>query len=358
MLYAVILGIIFVFYTKKDALLKALGMQGGTSGDGQADAENDQEKPELAALYHGYGPSVAQAAQAAAAGQVEPLLGVMKQARAGAWEFRYKLMEAGAALPSYTWQTRVTADPQSTEPLLMLASRLVSEGWKARGHGAGSTVSEKASNVFEAKIAQAEEILVRVASMDPEDPTPHARLVSYASYTSEDEAVARRRLSEALRRAPDHFGAILNMTHYIAPHWHGSKEKALAFGREMVAGASEGSLRAGTIITSYVTIWHYMHWFEKGANKDKIRAMLADPAVQAEIRNAYQRSVASPKHQLSAWSYHLLNQAAGIFYCIQDRAATAEALARIGDRKMDNPWEYLGTPAKVFAQARKWASQS
>jgi len=350
-LYAVILVVIFLVYSKKDALLGVLGMK----GVGGAGAGDDVDKEALDDLDRGYGPAVEQAAQAAAAGQIEPLITLMKQARAGAWDLRYELMDAGAALPSLTWQIRANSEPQSPEPLLMLASRLASEGWKARGHGGGSTVSEQTSRVFHAKIAQAEEILVRVASMDREDPTPHARMVAYASYKSEDEEVARAHLSEALRRAPDHFGAILSMTNYIAPHWHGSKEKALAFGREMATSAPEGSLRAGTIITSYVTIWHKMHWFEKGATKDTIRAMLADPAVQAEICGAYQRSVASPKHQLKPWSYHLLNQAAGIFYCIQDRAATAEALARIGDRKIDSPWEYLGNPTKVFAQARKWA---
>jgi hypothetical protein len=171
-----------------------------------------------------------------------------------------------------------------------------------------------------------------------------------------DEPIARAFLTEALRRAPDHFGAIQNMTTYISPHWHGSREEALAFGREMSSGAPEGSLRAGTTIASYVSIWHEMHYFDDDANDETIQAYLASPAVHAEIQNAYNHSVGSAQHQLSQWSYGLLNRAAAVFYMLKDKKAAADALARIGDRQADYPWIYLGKPAKIFAQARQWAT--
>jgi hypothetical protein len=290
----------------------------------------------------------------AARGDVLALAEAMSAAR-GQWARYSRICTLASYAPFKTVESYAKWQ-KGPEVQLIAADAYDKQGWRIRGHGSGSSVSESASASFQEWQERARDTLLEVTQMDPSNPTPWAHLVAaHRNLDSSDEEKLRA-AREALARYPDHFGAVRTLLDGFAPHWHEDEEAGLRLARDLARGAPDGSLVAGCVIQAYVGKWHHAYYFGKG--DAAFAAVLRQPDVQQEISTAYQRAAG---HAENEWSPGWLSDAAVLLARAGLRELAASAFQRLGERHIDgNPWTYISKTAKLrgsacFAALRDWA---
>lgn len=110
---------------------------------------------------------------------------------------------------------------------------LNAEGWEARGGGYSDTVTEKAWQIFYAKMAQSAEFLEKAHLENPNHPGPAASRCYVAMTYSQTPIRDMRKWFDLSTAAQiDYARAYGMMLWGLRPRWHGSKGKMIDFGRE------------------------------------------------------------------------------------------------------------------------------
>ncbi len=285
------------------------------------------------------------------------LFAYLAACREGRWDERGMAVEVvSEGMGRAAIDTWCATQPNAPEPFLMRGRHGIFWAWEARGSGKASSVSQAGRQLFEERLALAQQDLERAAQMDPADPTPWALLVTIARARDLGKPAAQRYLDEAVRRDPDNFFAHNNMLSFLAAKWHGSHEDQLAFARGVATSARPGSDLVALVIRAHVEVWAYKQHFD--GDKTAADAYVHSEANRAECASAYHASLAAPGHVPRASTIYLLNEAAFWFWRAGDRERAAQAFMRIGSYAYtEYPWRYLGDPQARYYEAASWATR-
>jgi len=249
------------------------------------------------------------------------------------------------------------AQPRSSLPWLFRGHHGVHWAWQARGSGRATTVTQDAWPVFYARLVDADRDLARAASMDDEDPTPHARGIQVALGLDLGQTEKRKRFGEAARRFRWHRSAHMIMVQATAAKWSGSNEEMFEFARGSSAEAPEGSS-----VHAVVPMAHLEKWLNLARESDDGKARhlqyFRDGQVGAEIWRAADRSIRSPRYQPSQYTPSDRNIFAMCFFLMHDYQAQLEQMRLIGPLIQASPWNYQGDPGWAYERARTMAQQA
>lgn len=249
------------------------------------------------------------------------------------------------------------ARPGSSLPWLFRGHQGVHWAWRARGAGRAHTVGEDAWPVFYARLVEADHDLARAASLDDEDPTPHAEGITVALGLQLGPAEKQQRFAAAVKRYRWHRSAHTAMVQATAAKWGGSEKEMLDFARWASAQAPEGSS-----VHVAVPLAHLEQWLSlpsKGADGQPADLLyIRGGQVRAEIWRAADRSVRSPRYQPSLFTPADRNIFAMCFYLMREYQAQLDQMRLIGPHVTASPWNYQGDPGFAYQRARTQAMRA
>jgi hypothetical protein len=226
------------------------------------------------------------------------------------------------------------AHPASAPARTALAARWIVLGWSARGHADASETSAEQFDAFREWLVRAERLLTAVCADDPTyAPAWAARILTARGLeVGQSEAIRRYRQLNAV--FPHHFPGQRDTLIYLSPRWHGDNRTAHAFALRALEEAPDGS-DSGSLVAFY----HLERWMEAGRGEPGA-AILAQPAVLAEIGDAAARSVLHPSHVPSPLGIQAQSAFALALWLAGERADAAVHLRALGGRASAFPWDH------------------
>jgi hypothetical protein len=236
----------------------------------------------------------------------------------------------------------VAAHPASARARTALAARWIVLGWSARGHALASDTSGDQFAAFREWLIRAEQLLTAVCADDPAyAPAWAARILTARGLeVGQSEAIRRYRQVDSL--FPHHFPAQRDALIYLSPRWHGDNRTAHAFALKALQEAPDGS-DSGSLIAFY----HLERWMEAGRDEAGA-AILAQPAVLDEIRDAAARSVLHPSHVPGPLGIQAQSAFALALWLAGERADAAVHLRALGGRASAFPWDHAISGPKAL----------
>jgi hypothetical protein len=269
------------------------------------------------------------------------------------WIARSLAVVAAPASPELEAFVRSVAEQQPDDvlPATVLAHILTVIGWDIRTSKRAGDVSSEQFNQFHDCLRRAERLLVDVVARDPNMIVAwHLRLTT-ARGLQLGHSEARRRYDELSRRHPHHMPAQQQFLQQICKKWGGSFEKAHAFGRECSAGAPEGSL--SPVIVAEDVIEHWLDLRDPESTR-----YVQSPQVQAELREAADRSVFHPSFQRTPGWVRVMSTFACAFSLANLYPAAASCFRALGPYGHASGWDYLkGGAQAAFVRHRTRAYQ-
>ncbi len=225
--------------------------------------------------------------------------------------------------------------------------------WEARGEGHAEDVDEKAWQVFNERLAQAEQMLGEAARLAQSDGAPWAYLTLTARGTGLEPPEIRARFEEARRRDPDGWSAAMFSLQSLAEKWSGTHDEMFGFAREVAGAAAAGSPLHALVPLAHFERWLYFSHFEGDRKAQK--KYFETPAVQRELQEAWTRGPGSAAFRRGRFGATQTALFAFGFTVGLDQARAREAFEKLGPTVTHTPWSAQGPPADVFRQARAWA---
>jgi WD40 repeat protein len=183
--------------------------------------------------------------------ELERLADELRSTKARFPEGLWKLSRfyAGLSPGSYTdeqWNDRVARlerwraqFPQSiTEPVVR-AESWITYGWTARGSGYASTVTEKASQLLQQRLAEARTILESAAKLPRRCPQWFVAMQVVARGAEWDRAQAQRLFEEAVAAEPGYHAYYFNHAYYLTPKWFGQPGDWERFAENVTKGPAK-----------------------------------------------------------------------------------------------------------------------
>ena len=226
------------------------------------------------------------------------------------------------------------ANPASARARTALAARCIVLGWSARGHDVASETSREQMDAFREWLVRAEQELTAVCADHPAYAPAWAARILTARGLEVGQSEAIRRYRQLNSVFPHHFPGQRDTLIYLSPRWHGDNRTAHAFALKALDEAPDGS-DSGSLIAFY----HLERWMEAGRDGAGA-AILAQPAVLAEIRDAAARSVLHPSHVPSPLGIQAQSAFALALWLAGERADAAVHLRALGGRASAFPWDH------------------
>ncbi|MGW5210225.1 hypothetical protein ACWEQO_03120 [Streptomyces sp. NPDC004051] len=231
------------------------------------------------------------------------------------------------------------------EALLISGARHVVWGWEARTSARAVDVSREQWQVFHERLRVAEEQLFEAAELRPEWVAPWRRLLTSGRGMSLGDAVNETRFDAALRREPLDLEIHLERLSQLQPRWGGEQGQALAFAREAFARAPEGH-RLGCVIA----MAHIEDWVESDDGD-----CLETPEIQAELREAADRSILHPAYTWRPGWQHDFNMFAMALSLAGESHTVRRVFLTLDGAYTSWPWTYFAEPEKQFARRQRRA---
>lgn len=229
--------------------------------------------------------------------------------------------------------------------LLISGTRHVSWGWEARTSARAVNVTQEQWRVFHERLDIAEEQLFRAAELRPDWVTPWRRLLTSGRGMSLGTVVNETRLEAALRRAPLDLETHIEWISQLQPRWGGEPGEAMAFARDAFARAPHGD-RIGCAIA----MAHIEDWVESDD-----MSCLRTPAIQAELRDAADRSILHPAYARPPGWQHDFNVFAMALSLAGERHTAGRVFRALDGAYTEWPWTYFEEPEKQFARHHRRA---
>jgi hypothetical protein len=239
-----------------------------------------------------------------------------------------------------------------TLPRTLLAARLIEIGWDVRTGARAKHVSRDQFATFHRYLRQAEQILIEVTALEPENaPAWVLRLITVRGLEL-GQAEARRRYDRLARYHPCSMAGQVQLLQQLCPKWSGSFDEVHAFARECARIAPDGAANGALIPDGHLERWLQLR---DDGQRAEANAYLRTPAVQEEILAAAARSVLHPAFRprfnfaKSHGSFAMALSLAG------NHAAAAPHFRALGNQATELPWAYLGDPVAAFQRHRSSA---
>ncbi len=227
----------------------------------------------------------------------------------------------------------------STLAATLLAARLITIGWEARGGHSASQVSRARFAVFHDHLHRAERLLDQVRAAEPGNVAAWTSSLLTARGLQMGLAEARRRYEGAARACPHPFAAQLELVQQLCPKWGGSFELAHTFAQGCAEAAPGGALNAVAIAEVHI---------EQARTESNARRYLRQPQVAEQLRWAAMRSVWHPSYRpVHGWVQAHSNFAYVWGLAGRNREA-APHFAALGNRTTPYPWHYDSGPRLTY----------
>ncbi|HEX5541322.1 MAG TPA: hypothetical protein VFX60_07125 [Micromonospora sp.] len=236
-------------------------------------------------------------------------------------------------------------DPEDTLAASMLGSLVTKTGWAVRTAARAKDVTREQFAIFHKMLRQAEQILIDAAARNPADTSVWVNRLTTARGLELGLSEVRRRYDRLAMHDPHHLPGQSQLLQSLCPKWSGTWEQMHGFAQECMVAAPEGSHNA-----VLVAVGHLERWLELDYGPDE--EYLRSQAVREEIHEAARRSVWHPRFRHDIGWVWVRNTFATIFSLMGEEAAAAGQFAALGNLATEDPWDYLGDPAKEFQQAR------
>ncbi|MGD1217179.1 hypothetical protein AB9Q10_01980 [Streptomyces krungchingensis] len=229
--------------------------------------------------------------------------------------------------------------------LLISGTRHISWGWEARTSARAVNVSQEQWRVFHERLRIAEEQLLEAAELRPDWVTPWRRLLTSGRGMSLGPVVNETRLDAALRRDALDLETHVEWVSQLQPRWSGEPGQALAFARDAFARAPLGH-RLGCVIA----MAHIEDWVESDRGD-----CLETPEIQAELRDAADRSILHPAYVRRPGWQHDFNMFAMALALSGERHTVRRVFLTLDGAYTKWPWTYFAEPEKQFARHHRRA---
>jgi len=243
-------------------------------------------------------------------------------------------------------------EPETADLALLRCAYFSHRAWKMRGHGKADEVGEVGFEAAAACVQLALEALKKSNVLDPEDPTPHANVLSalgiFGSLNSIFEASFRRVEMLAPGLVPAH-RIVVNR---LSKRWGGSNELSLEFARNALKKALPGSDMAHCLFFGHTLVRTHFEGFD--GNPEAAEEYARKKEVRQELEEAFDQWTRSP-YQPRRSSVAYLHQAAAWFYRVQDRERLRRSLTMVGNTYTSAPRCGMGKASHVYASAVKSA---
>ncbi|MFD6417996.1 hypothetical protein [Streptomyces sp. NPDC060194] len=237
------------------------------------------------------------------------------------------------------WIGRAIEEDEEHRAAAQLISgvRHIHWGWEARTDAQAVHVTQEQWRVFHERLHVAEELLLAAAEARPDWVSPWRQLLTSGRGMSLGADVNEARLDAALRRDPLDVSSHIEWVSQLQPRWGGEPGAALAFARAAVARAPHGH-RMGRLIADA----HIEEWVESSHGD-----CLETPAVQAELREAADRSILHPAYERRPGWQGDFNTFAMALHLAGERHTVRRVFQALDGAYTG--WNYLADAEKVFA---------
>ncbi len=270
------------------------------------------------------------------------------QARHTAQERYYFCDLLAREVPKKVLSEWAKAHPDDASALLLWGRCCITEAWKIRGTGVGSSVGDEAIEGFFARLQEAEAALRKAAELAPQDPTPWAYLLIVTRGLNEDMAQAESYVREALRRGSTFLPAYRQLLVRYTEKWGGSHDKM--FGLARAANKKHPGTELSVLLAdAHIERALYPVHFEN--DRDALDVYLQRDDVREEVARAYDASLGAKDFQENRATLFSRHAFALWFYLVDDKKRLRRELLKIGPRISKNTWQVVGPGTLAKAKA-------
>ncbi|MGP1345961.1 MAG: hypothetical protein ACTS3F_04735 [Phycisphaerales bacterium] len=278
---------------------------------------------------------------------------IMSEASPGdeRWFVCDRVSEAvGRIAPFVEW---VNDRPGSPAARLLYATRLLDDGWKARGEGVADTVTEKMAEVYYRCTEESIAEFMLAAEMDPRDLTA---LIGLARANIEDLPAARRSFKAAFDRDPDCWASADAVVYASTQKWSGSHQGMYKAMDWITASTRDDSPARASVLLGHIERWLYTYLFE---DKEKLADSYYESSkVIDSVRSIVPGLLGSQKVARLAVRPAIYGRCAYICSEIRDFDLALRAFELCEGHITDWPWCYRGDPTKVWRLGYKHAKRA
>lgn len=258
-------------------------------------------------------------------------------------ELAFSLAEAAAKDDAWlsAWEQARPADPDAA---LLRAWSTVCLAWDLRGAAQADHTSREQFDNFHRVLARSRDEIARAAELGPKDPVPYLVQITMGLGLGMPHEQMHAVWSEAVARAPFHYGAHYTALQYWCEKWRGSHDLARRFAAQAAASAPAGSLLTAMPLVAFYEE-HLGDVQDRDCRTPEVVAMT--DALLADV-------AAAGDHPRWPEARHLL----AYFLTRQGRHVEALEQFRAVDGYVDAlPWRYSSDPAAFYCRMREVAVQ-
>jgi hypothetical protein len=155
------------------------------------------------------------------------------------------------------------AEPQAADLFLIRCAYLSQLASTMRGTNTSDQVGKERYQNSAECVKAALKDLERAAQLDPEDPTPHTKILKCLTIFGQTVQIQQAAFQKAIAIAPDLVPAYFAIVNAASQRWYGSHEQSLKIARAGIANAGPGSDMATCLFWAHMLIGtHYKDFDE------------------------------------------------------------------------------------------------
>jgi hypothetical protein len=239
----------------------------------------------------------------------------------------------------------VDTERSSSLPRLLLGDRYIKLAWKARSGYFAQYVSREQFEVFFDYLNRAEQLLASVTADEPDNATGWSLRLVTARGLEFGAAESRRRYDRVAALLPDPIFAQRQLLQTLCPKWDGSIDELVAFTRECVSAAADGSMSAGLTVEMA---------FERMAAAEDGRPLRAT-AMLEECAEAERRSTGHPAWRQLPGAI-VTHSSFAYYWSVSGQWARAHPHFEIVGRRLVFPWPNAYSTKNAVRELRERAA--
>ena len=272
------------------------------------------------------------------------------------WQDRYFLLNLVAPSVQIDALTAASAaEPNAADLMLLLGVYYCDMVGQSRGARVAEQTSEEQFNDAHLQIQRMMEHLLKVYSLDPDDPTPHVSAMRGLVVFTPYQDTLKQEYAAAIRIAPDCLPAHYTMLNARSKKWGGSHEEALHIARGAMKAGKPGSDLPACLFLAHFLVWQYARIFDK--NKSEADSYLKNRSVNQELNQALDRWI-DDSYKAHRSSIPYLHQTALWYYLSGDYVRLKRVLTLTGGTSCDYIWKQIGDSTKTYGAALQKAASA
>lgn len=275
--------------------------------------------------------------------------------QAASWDERKFIMD-WVDDPSYLDFLRsVMATQPNPLAATLLAGQLMDEGWRIRGSGWGSDVSQEQWRRAREYLDQAEQQLSWACAVAPGFVPAWVARITSSMALNLGLGESKRRHARVEQLDPDNFGARRAMMLELCPKWHGDSAAMNSFAAKCAQDAPEGSITPMLLVQAQnENALEVVRTTNQ--NIDQVWSThFSRPDVRTQLRWAAQKSVLSAAFVRGPrWVQAMSFFAVGLAFC-EDWSPAKYCFAQLGPYADYGALTFVGGEERRFAELRQFA---